>query len=97
MFGAFAYTGTGCFLTEASYTVQATIGKATVDGDPVASDVTEGMIEASVTITQTGSTEPTLSAGTDWQITSPLACTNPDANYPTWAATLTKYLEKDAD
>lgn len=97
LFGAFAYTGTGCFLTEASYTVQATIGKATVDGDPVASDVTEGMIEASVTITQTGSTEPTLSAGTDWQITSPLACTNPDANYPTWTATLTKYLEKDAD
>lgn len=96
LFSAFTYGGTGCFLTDASYTLQASIGKATVNGEPVASDVTEGMIEASVTFTQTGAAEPTLSAGTDWQITSPLACTNPDANYPTWSATLTKYLQKDA-
>lgn len=67
-----------------------------MNGEPVASDVTEGMITASVTITQTGSTEPTVAAGSDWQITAPLACTNPDANYPTWACTLTKYLQKDS-
>jgi hypothetical protein len=96
LLSAFEYGGTGCFLTDASYTIQANIGKATVDGEPVASDVTEGMIEASLTFTQTGSAEPTLTAGSEWQVTSPLACTNPDANYPTWTATLTKYLQKDA-
>ena len=97
LLSAFESIGSGgCFLQEASYNIQANIGKATVNGEPVASDVTEGMIEASITITQTGSSEPTLTACGDWQITSPLACTNPDANYPTWTATLTKYLQKDA-
>lgn len=96
LFNAFTLAGTGCFLTDANYTVQANIGKATVNGEPVASDVTEGMIEAQITVTQTGATAPTLTAGSDWQITSPLACTNPDANYPTYSATLTKYLQKDS-
>lgn len=96
LFSAFTVGGTGCFLTNANYEIQANIGIATVNGEPVASDVTEGMITASVTITQTGSTEPTVTAGSDWQITSPLACTNPDANYPTWTCTLTKYLQKDS-
>ena len=44
---------------------------------------------------QTGSAEPTVEPGDGWYLSSPLACTNPDADYPTWAATLTKYLAKD--
>jgi len=96
LFDAFTLGGSGCFLTDASYTVQANIGKATVNGEPVASDVTEGMIEAQITVTQTLSAEPTLTVGNGWQVTSPLACTNPDANYPTWSATLTNYLQKDS-
>lgn len=86
------------FLTDAKYDIQANIGKATVNGEPIASDVTEGAIVANVTFTQTLSVEPQVSAdlSADWQITSPLACTNPDANYPTWTCTLTKYLKKNS-
>lgn len=88
-------------MQNANYTLQANIGKATVNGEPVASDVTEGMIEAQVTIMQTGDSTPTITMLTGdvdygWSITSPLACTNPDANYPTWTCTLTKYLQKDS-
>ena len=67
-----------------------------MNGEPVASDVTEGRIEASITVTQTGNVVPTLTPGSGWYVTSPLACTNPDANYPTYSATLTKYLQKDS-
>lgn len=76
--------------------MHANIGKATVNGEPVASDVTEGMIECGITIMQTGQDDPDITLGAGWQLTSPLACTNPDANYPTYSATLTKYLQKDA-
>lgn len=94
LFSAFTLSGSGCHLTGATYTLSANISKATKDGECVAFDVSDGKITASVTIVQTGTAAPTLSAGTDWEITSPLACSNPDANYPTFTGTLTKYLAK---
>lgn len=95
LFGAFTVGGTGCHLQSANYTGSVTITKATKEGDCLAHDVSEGKIEAQISINQTGSTEPTLTAGTGWTVTAPLACDNPDADYPSWSATLTYYLAKD--
>ena len=92
LFSAFTVGGTGAYLQSANYTISCSVGKATVDGEAVAFGVSEGKIEADVEIVQTGSAEPTLTPGTDWVVTAPLACSNPDADYPTWSAALTKYL-----
>ena len=59
-------------------------------------DVVDGKLEVQITIQQTSSTAPTLTAGTDWTITAPLTCSSPDADYPSWTATLSRYLEHDA-
>ena len=92
LFGAFTLSGAGCHLTAANYTASAGITKATKEGAVLAHDVGEGKIEAVVTIVQTGAAAPSLAAGEGWSITSPLAMTNPDADYPTYSATLTHYL-----
>jgi hypothetical protein len=86
--------GEGCYLQTANYTASATITKATKDGVCIAHDVVEGRIEATVEIKQTGSASPSITAGSGWKITSPLTCTNPDADYPTYSATLTKYINR---
>ena len=96
LFDAFSLAGTGCHLQSANYSATAAITKATKEGACLAHDVSEGKIEAQITVNQTGSTEPTLTAGTGWTVTAPLACDNPDADYPSWTATLTYYLTKDA-
>ena len=95
LWNAFAFTGTGCYLQSANYTAGGTISRATKDGETVAFDVIEGQLTAAITITQTGNTEPTLTAGENWVITAPLTCSNPDANYPTWTATLSRALTHD--
>lgn len=92
LFSCATLGGTGCYLQSANYNGSCTLGRATKDGDTIAVGVTNGRITAALTIIQTGSTAPTLTAGSGWDITAPLSCTNPDADYPTWTATLTKYL-----
>lgn len=92
LFSAFTLSGEGCHLAAANYTASAGVTKATKDGAVLAHDVGEGKIEAAVTIVQTGAAAPSLDAGEGWSITSPLAMTNPDADYPTYSATLTRYL-----
>ena len=94
LFSAFTLAGTGVHLTGASYEISGNINVVTIDGVPIAFDVTQGKIEVSVTIKQCGEATPVLSAGTGFEITSPLASSNPDADYPTWTATLTQYLTK---
>lgn len=96
LFSAFTVGGEGCHLQSSTFTASATISKATKDGTCVAHDVTDAKIEAQATIIQTGTTAPTFTAGSGWTVTAPLACTNPDADYPTWTATATKYLTKDS-
>lgn len=96
LFSAFELGGAGCHLTEAGYAAGCTLSKAEKEGVCLAHDVVEGKIECSVTIIQTGSAEPTIAPGDGWNVTSPLAESNPDADYPTWSATLTMYLTKDA-
>lgn len=96
LFSMFSVSGDGCHLQSANYTASATLTKATKDGVCVAHDVSEAKIEAQVTVLQTSSTAPTVAAGTGCVMTAPLACTNPDADYPTWTCTITKYLTQDA-
>ena len=93
VFSAFTLSGTGCYLNSCTATASAELGRATVNGETVAYGLYNGRIEETVEIIQTGSTVPTLAAATGWVVTSPLTCTNPDADYPTWSATLVKYLE----
>ena len=89
---AFSLTGTGCHVNGCSYTATADLTPQTVDGEIVAHDIQNGRVEVAVTIVQTGSTAPTISAGTGWAIVSPLTVDNPDADFPTWTATLRKNL-----
>ena len=93
---AFTLGGTGCYLQSANYTFACACGKATKDGTPIAHGVYEAYGEAQITIIQTGSTPPSLTAGGNWFISSPLSQTNPDADYPTWSATLRLHLAKDS-
>ena len=94
--GSFTLGGTGCHVTDCNATISCDFSAATKDGARLAWDISNGRIVVSVTINQTGSTAPTLTAGSGWEITSPLTQSNPDSNFPTWTATLTKYLTKDA-
>lgn len=86
--------GAGVHLTQANYAGTCSVTKAVKEGKVLTHDVVEGKIEASVTFVQTGAAAPTVTPGEGWSVTGPLACTNPDADYPTWAATLTMYLQK---
>lgn len=96
LWDAFTLGGTGCYLQQANYTAGGTISRATKNGETVSYDVTDGKLEVQLTITQTGDTKPTVTAGTDWTITAPLNCSNPDADYPSWSCTLSRYLTHDA-
>ena len=100
LFNAFTYNatsdnvGTGVHLKSASYDASCSITKGEKEGVCLTHDVTEGKIECSVEFIQTGSTVPEITAGSGWVVTSPLACSNPDADWPTWNATLTMYIPK---
>lgn len=97
LLSAYTLTGTGCHATDTSYTFACNFNPTTKDGEYLAWDVSEGRIEASITVVQTGETAPTLSAGQGWIMTSPLTQTNPDSDFPTWTGTVVKYLQKDVD
>ena len=94
LWSAFAVSGTGCYLTQANYAASVQPSRGTVNGSPVSHDVAQGRIVVNITISQIGDTEPTLTPGTGWKITSPLTKSKGDAQYPTWTAALTKLLTK---
>lgn len=94
LFNAFTFGGTGVHLKDASYTIGCSITKGEKEGVCLTHDISEGKIECAVGFIQTGSEEPTLSAGTGWDVTAAPTCSNPDADWPSWSATLTKYLAK---
>lgn len=89
---AFTLTGTGCHVNGCNYTATADLSIATVNGEIVAHDIQNGRVEVAVTIVQTGTAAPEITAGTGWEIVSPLTVDNPDADFPTWTATLRKNL-----
>lgn len=94
LLGAFTLAGEGCELTECGAEISCTVGLHTVNGDPVASDPHTAHVQVSVSVLQAGAAEPTLTAADGWDVSSPLTCGDPDADLPTWTATLSRPLEK---
>lgn len=95
LFGfSFASIGTGFYVTQADYTIECSLTRATENGETVAYDVTEGKVTAQFTIQGTGvDGTPSLSApSNDWITTSPLTQSNPDAGYETYSISFTKNL-----
>ena len=96
LWSAFTLGGTGCYLTQANYTASGDLTRATKDGNTISFDIANGQLVANITIQQTGNTEPTVTAGTGWVITSPLTKTDSDASLPSWTCTISKYLTHDS-
>lgn len=94
LFSAFTLTGTGCTLTACNATVGGTINKDKVEGVIIGSDINSGLVTVSGTVLQTGSTVPTLAAASGWKLTQPLNCTNPEAQYKSYAFELQLALVK---
>lgn len=84
--------GTGCELTHCTMEASANIKIHTVNGVIVSSDVTVGHVVVSLEILQSGDEEPTVAPSSGWDISSPLTCTDPDADFPTWSCELSKPL-----
>ena len=97
LFNAFSFTGTGIHLKSASYDITASITKGQKDGKCLTHDVVEGKIECSVEFLSVGGNKPTLTPGQGWEVTSVPSSSNPDADWPTWRATLTMYLTKESE
>lgn len=92
LMSAFALDGEGCYLNAADYAIEADLTIPDKDGEHIRHDIHGGKVTAQITIVQGGDTVPTITAGTDWVITSPLTVTDPNADYPTYTATLVKVL-----
>ena len=92
LFAAFTLAGTGCELNECNADCSCKISRGEVNGDTLSHDVSEGVIKVTATIVQSGATAPTVTAGTGFDITSPLTCEDPDSEYRTWKIELTKSL-----
>jgi hypothetical protein len=96
LFSAFSLSGTGCYLNSANYTAQCENGTAMIEGAVVAHGVYGAYLEATAEIISTSGTVPTVTPGTGWVVSSPLAETNPDADYPTYSITLRKPIALDS-
>ena len=97
LFNAFSFTGTGIHLKSASYDITASITKGVKEGKCLTHDVVEGKIACSVEFLSVSGNKPTLTPGDGWEVTSVPSSSNPDADWPTWSATLTKYLTKESE
>ncbi len=95
LFSAFTITeAAGIFLAAADYTCKANLGPKTKDGDIIGFDVTEGKIEAALTITSTDGSLPVLTAGTGWIIQQPLTKARTDSDVAEYTCTLSLALAK---
>ena len=94
LFDGFTLSGNGCELTQCNAEVSCTVGLTTVNGDPVASDPHTAHIQLSITVIQTGTTEPTVTPASGWDLSAPLTCSDPDADLPTWTCSVSKPIEK---
>lgn len=95
LFGEATLTGSGCNLTSTQYAASIQPG---VDRDelgvPYASSPSGGVLTVNITINQTSTTEPSISAATGWHVSSPLRRGNDKSVYPVWTVSLTRYLER---
>jgi hypothetical protein len=85
--------GTGAHLQSNDISFKCNPTFATVEGAIKSHDISGGECTQSLTILQTGSAKPTVTAGSGWDITDELKeVSNPDSNYPTWTCTLSKFV-----
>ena len=85
-------SGTGCEITGATTTISGTVSPHTVNGDPVASGVHSGKVEAELTVGQYSTTAPTFSPGTNFELSQKESQNDPDSDLPEWTAKFTKPL-----
>ncbi len=89
LFAAFTLTGTGCHLNGCSATGSCTLASAAdADGVMIAFGVHGAKIEVTAEIVQTGATAPTVTAATDWIITSPLTMVEVNTDFKKGSVTL---------
>ena len=86
--------GGGCELIKCSVDVACSVNTMAANGNLVASDISDGLARVQLTIGQYGDAKPTITRGTGWEISEPLSCTSPDADFPIWTVTLSKPLAK---
>ena len=92
----FTYSGEGVHLTECTATISANFNDSTKDGNRLAWDVTEGQITMSCTFVSTKGNKPVVNLKDDtWIMSSPLTCSNPDSDFPTYSCEVHHYLTKD--
>ena len=95
LLSAYTLSGQGCEDTQCNTEISCTVNPHKKNGVPKASDVHTGHIVVSVTIGQYGSTVPTVTPGSGWEMSGELTCDDPDSDTPTWTCQLTKPLEKE--
>jgi|GEM_PF-4608316 len=89
---AFTLSGDDCKLVDCSLDVKATLTRATKHGETLAHDVSGASIVVSATVRQYGATEPAISAGEGFTLTTPASEKNPDEGYTEWTVESTKDL-----
>lgn len=96
-FGSCTYTESKTLaLQSGELDIVADISPATINGEPVASDATAGMMVVDLTFwTNSDTTPPAVTSTTGWSITSPWNCTGADSSMFSWTVQFTKYLVKD--
>ena len=98
LFGLSGTLTQGYYLTQASYTIECDLTKATKDGETVCYDITNGRVTATLTIQGTGSTTALeiTNVPNTWIETSPLSQSNPDAGFDTYTVTYSYNLSHPA-
>lgn len=90
---AFTLGGAGCELNECTLEISSRPSLAEVAGAIVAHDIAADKMLCKASIVQTvAATIPTVTAAEGWEITKPLTCANPDADFPVWTCELAKDL-----
>ena len=92
-FGAFSYTeSTSCVLQGTDLEARANIQPPTINGEPVASDATAGVVTVNATMWTTAEQAPTVTLAQGWTQTADWTCTGADSSLFSWSGTFTKYL-----
>ena len=91
---SFSLSGENCELVKVAMDASCQVKPHTVKGVPVSSDVTMGHVQIQLTVNQYGTATPVLTPASGWDVSQRLTCSDPDADFPVWTATVSKPLEK---
>lgn len=78
---AFSFTGNDCKLQTSNFSAKVNLTRATVAGETVTHDVSGCSMVATATILQKAATAPTVTPGSGWTMTTPVAKECPDEGY----------------